>query len=162
TPFAIIPAIILLLTPRPRAAAGSFLAAWSLAVAAIAGIAVATADVADSNDAPAAWSGWVRLGLGAALVVLGIRKWLKRSPDAKPPAWLTAIESATPRQAFSVGLMLAAANPKVILLAVAGGGAIGAQPTSVAVEVLHVLLFAAVASATVALPLLAYVIAPSR
>src|SRR5690554_2560623 len=104
TPFAIIPAIILLLTPRPRAAAGAFLAAWSLSVAVIAGIAVATADVADANDAPAAWSGWVRLGLGTALVALGIRKWLNRSPEAKPPGWLTAIESATPRKAFSVGL----------------------------------------------------------
>ena len=45
-------AILLLLTPRPRAAAGAFLAGWAVGIAAAAGVFVSLATVIELSDEP--------------------------------------------------------------------------------------------------------------
>lgn len=160
SPFAIIPAIVLLLTPRPRAAAGAFLAGWMLGVALVTGVAVAAADLVDAYGASPRWVVWARIALGAALVVLGVLRWRRRDPAGTPPAWLQGVQSATPARAGVLGLTLSAANPKVLLLAIAGGIAIGTTASGLWHEVLGVLAFAAVSSLSVALPWLAFLAAP--
>ncbi|MBP9535735.1 MAG: GAP family protein, partial [Pseudoxanthomonas sp.] len=125
SPFAIIPAIVLLLTPRPRAAGGAFLLGWLLGVGIASGITVATALPASDATGPSAWVAWARLALGATLLVLGIVRWRGRSRAGASPAWLQGIQDATARRALGLGLMLSLANPKVLLLAIAGGLAIG-------------------------------------
>ena len=160
SPFALIPAIVLLLTPRPRAAAGAFLAGWALGVGLVTALAVAAADLIDAYGASPAWVDRVRMLLGAALVVLGIVRWRRRGGPA--PAWLQGVKTATPRRALVLGLALSVANPKVLLLAVAGGIVIGASATGLVQEALGVFAFTAVASLGVALPWLAFLAAPER
>lgn len=160
SPFALIPAIVLLLTPRPRAAAGAFLAGWALGVGLVTALAVAAADLVDAHGASPAWVDRVRMLLGAALVVLGIVRWRRRGGPA--PAWLQGVQAATPRRALVLGLALSVANPKVLLLAVAGGIVIGASATGLVQEALGVFAFTAVASLGVALPWLAFLAAPER
>lgn len=160
SPFAIIPAIVLLLTPRPRAAAGAFLGGWALGVGLVTGAAVVAADLVDAYGTSPRWVEWTRLVLGAALVVLGALRWRGRDAGGTPPAWLSGVKSATPRRALALGLTLSVANPKVLLLAVAGGIAIGAGAAGVAREVLGVVLFTAVSSLGVALPWFAFLAAP--
>ena len=162
SPFAIIPAIVLLLTARPRAAAGAFLAGWALGVAVVTGVAVAAADLVEAYGASPRWVVWARVVLGAALVVLGVMRWRARDPGGQPPAWLQGVQSATPPRAFVLGLTLSAANPKVLLLAIAGGIAIGSGMTGLGQEVLAVLAFTAVSSLSVALPWLAFIAARER
>ena len=161
SPFAIIPAIVLLLTPRPREAAGAFLAGWVLGVVLVAGLAVVVVDAAHGAEAPARWRTWAGLSLGAGLMVLGVVRWWRRGRGA-PPAWLQGVQTATPRHALLLGLALSAANPKVLLLAIAGGVAIGAGDLPPMRQALEVLAFALVSSLSVALPLFAYMVAPGK
>ena len=159
SPFAIIPAIVLLLTPRPREAALAFLAGWVLGVALVAGLSIVIMDLSKDAGDPARWRTWVVLGLGAVLVVLGVLRWLRRGRGA-PPAWMQGVQTATPRHALLLGLALSAANPKVLLLAIAGGVAIGAGDLAPLRQMLALLAFSLVASLSVALPLLAFLVAP--
>lgn len=160
SPFAIIPAIVLLLTPRPREAASAFLGGWMLGVAVAAGLAVAIVDVSHAADAPARWRAWAGLLLGGVLVVLAVLRWVRRG-RGPAPAWLQGVQAATPRQALLLGVTLSAANPKVLLLAIAGGVAIAANEADLLRELLGVLVFALVSSLSVALPLLAFLAAPA-
>ena len=123
-------------------------------------LAVAAADLVDAHGASPAWVDRVRMLLGAALVVLGIVRWRRRGGPA--PAWLQGVKTATPRRALVLGLALSVANPKVLLLAVAGGIVIGASATGLVQEALGVFAFTAVASLGVALPWLAFLAAPER
>ena len=158
SPFGIIPAILFLFTPRPRVGAGAFLTGWLLGIAAgFLLAALAGAWLADWSPGPAL--PWVKRGLGVLLIGLGARNLLARGKAAETPGWMRGIETATPAAAARLGLMLSLANPKVLLLALAAGAlaleaglAVGSGLAGSA------LLFAAAASATVALPLLAHLL----
>lgn len=162
SPFAIIPAILVLLTPRPRAAGGAFLIGWLLGVATASGLAVATAlPGGDAADSPA-WMPWLRLALGGALLAMGIVCWRGRARAGSAPAWLQGIQGATPPRAFVLGLALSIANPKVLLLALAGGLAIGTTGDGWLHGLAHVLGFTVLASISVAAPWLAFLLAADR
>ncbi len=120
SPFPVVPAILLLFTPRPRATGGSFLAGWVVGIVGVCGVLSALASVIERNEETPAWAPWTRLGLGVLLIMLGVQQWLKREKQTDP-AWMRALNEATPATALRLGLLLSAANPKVLLLAAAGG-----------------------------------------
>lgn len=163
SPFAIIPAIVALLTPRPLAAAGASLAGWAVGIALVSGLTLATSDLIELSGGPVRWRTWAALLLGTALLLLGILRWRRRHQGGPPPVWLQEVRSATPRRALLFGLALSVANPKVLLLAIAGGLAIAASaPPGRLQEVTSVLAFTLVASLSVALPWLAFLLARER
>lgn len=159
SPFAVIPAIVLLLTPRPAAAGGAFFGGWATGVATLMALAVVAADLADAGGAPRVWVDWARLLLGVALVVAGLTRWRRRESNASTPPWLQQVQTATPRQALLLGITLSVVNPKVVLLALAGSVAIGSAAAGPLHKVLAVLVFTAVASISVALPWLMFLAA---
>ncbi len=69
------------------------------------------------------------------------------------PTWMQAIGDATPARAMRLGLLLSGANPKVLLLAAAGGIAIESAGLSSAGTVVTIAVFAAVSASTVSIPL---------
>lgn len=162
SPFPVIPAIMLLLTARPVPAASAFLAGWVIGVAAALAAAVAISALVELAYGQPTWAAWVRIVLGVALIGLGLGKWLKRGAATQTPAWMASIVTATPVAAMKLGLLLSAANPKIVMLAAAAGVTIGAAepPASVALGVAAV--FVAIASVSVGLPLVAYVVAGQR
>lgn len=161
SPFPVIPAILLLFTASPRAAGGAFLGGWAAGVAAATTVAVLLADVVSLAGTTPRWVSWTRVVLGVLLVLYGLRQWMARgSKDL--PGWMLALKEATPRRAYSLGLLLSVANPKIVLLAVAGGMTIGAEEVGARAEIAAIVLFTAVASVTVAAPLVAYVIGGQR
>jgi threonine/homoserine/homoserine lactone efflux protein len=162
TPFAIVPAVVLLLTPRPRATAGAFLAGWASGVALATGVAMAVADLVDAYAASTCWVPWAKLVLGVALVAVGIARWRSRRQTRAMPAWLRGVHSATPRHAFGLGLLASAANPKVLVLAFAGGATLAATADSLLPALLAVLVFTAVSSIGVATPWLAFLVSGGR
>jgi threonine/homoserine/homoserine lactone efflux protein len=162
SPFAVIPAILVLFSPRPRPTAAAFLSGWALGVGSATAIAVLLADLVELTDSTPTWVAWARIGLGVALVLYGSRSWLTRHGDAEPPGWMRSLQDAQPRRAIGLGLVLSSANPKVLLLAVAGGLAIGTDGPDAAAELVAVVVFTAVASSTVAAPLLGYLAAGER
>ena len=161
SPFAVIPAILLLFTRRPRACAGAFAGGWFVGVAVVTGLAVLLADLLTLPEVTPRWASWARVVFGV-LLVAGAWTFVRRSPDAPPPSWMATLEGSTPRRALRFGLIASAPNPKVTLLALAGGFAVGADATSLTEELIAVLVFALVATSTALVPLVAYLVRGDR
>jgi hypothetical protein len=55
------------------------------------------------RDAPA-WTSWLRIGIGVALILFTFRRWATRKRDAAPPPkWLTTLSRITPMSAAPIG-----------------------------------------------------------
>lgn len=162
SPFPVVPAILLLFTPRARASSSAFLAGWVVGVGAATALATTLSEIVDQSGPAPAWASWLRVLLGAALVVYGATQWLGRGAEPEQPAWMRSIESAGPASAFRLALLLSAANPKVLLLAAAAGLSIGAGDLTLAGDAVAVLVFTLVASLSVATPVLAYLLLGDR
>jgi threonine/homoserine/homoserine lactone efflux protein len=162
SPFTIIPAILLLFTPRARATSAAFLATWVLALAVGVTAFVLLASVIERVEESPTWLAWTRIVLGAVLVVLGVRQWLARRTPKPTPAWMQRIESATPRRAVRLAILLAYANPKVLLLTAAAGLSIGAAELDASGTALAIAVFTVVAALSVAVPALLYAVLGER
>ena len=162
SPFPIIPAILLLFTPRPRTTAGGFLLGWVLGIVVATTTFAAVASLIESRDETPAWVSWMRISLGFLLILLGVWQWATRREKASSPAWMQAISDATPARALRLGLLLSGANPKVLLLTAAGGLEIDATGLSRTGAVVTIALFAAVAASTVSIPLVLHAVMGER
>ena len=72
------------------------------------------------------------------------------------------IETATPRKALRLAVLLAYANPKVLLLTAAAGLSIGAAELGTTSTVVAIAVFTGVASLSIAVPVLLYAILGER
>ncbi len=162
SPFPIIPSIMLLLTRRPVAAGSAFLAGWVVGVTVAVTLAVLVSAWVELAYGTPTWVAWVRLVLGALLIGLGLRKWLNRGQVSSPPAWMSSLSTATPATGAKLGVLLSAANPKVLVLAAAAGLTIGAAEPAVAEAIKVSAAFVLMSSLTVALPLFAFLLAGER
>ena len=162
SPFTIIPAILLLFTARAKATSLAFLAAWVLALAVGVTAFVLLASAIEGFEETPTWLAWTRIVLGGVLIVLGIRQWLGRRTPKPTPAWMQRIESATPRRALRLAVVLAYANPKVLLLTAAAGLSIGAAELDSGRTAFAIAVFTAVAAISVAVPVLLYAVLGER
>jgi arginine exporter protein ArgO len=162
SPFPVIPAILLLFTVQPRATSLAFLGGWFGGVAAATGVFVLLAEVVGSSTGSQTWLSWVRLVLGVVLVAYGVIEWMRRKVSDELPSWMQSIQDATPAKAVRLALLLSVANPKVILLAAAGGLDIGAADLTGAGAFAAILAFTVVASVSVAVPVLMFALLGAR
>ena len=156
SPFAIIPAVLLLFTVTPIKSALSFASGWFLGVGVVTVAAVLLADAMTLPDSPSREVSWLRVAVGVGLIVLGLEKFIRRGGAKKQPAWMSAMSTATPSKAFKTGVLLSLANPKVALLAIAGGFSIGAALNGTTAEVLASVGFAFVATIPALIPVVFY------
>jgi threonine/homoserine/homoserine lactone efflux protein len=154
SPFAIGPALLVLLGERPRAKASRFVLGWLVGVAVVTTLAALLAELVESSDEPAAWTSWVR--------VLPVRQWTRRADATGEAGWLQRVTQASPAEAARLGLLLSALNPKVAVIAGAAGVTIGRAVPQPPMAVAWSVGFAALASVTVAAPLLAHLVAGDR
>lgn len=162
SPFPVIPAILLLYTPRARPTSLSFLAGWFAGIVVATSVFVLIADLVELFDEPPRWASWTRIALGAVLMALGVRQWITRNSSDDVPGWMASLAEATPAVALRLGVLLSAANPKILLLAAAGGLAIGSGTAGAGPEMVGVLVFSLVGSITVAVPVLLYAVVGER
>ncbi|CDO31595.1 GAP family protein [Mycolicibacterium porcinum] len=162
SPLSIIPAVLVLHTPRPRPTGLSFLAGWILGLAALTAIFVAISGLFGRLDEPPTWASWLRIVVGAALIAFGVYRYLTRAKSEHSPKWMASLSKLTPVRAGAAGLALTVVNPKVLFICVAAGLAIGSaglgQPGVWAAG----LYFVVAAGSTVALPILAYAVSGER
>ena len=86
SPLSIIPAVLVLHTPRPRQAGVAFLVGWLIGLTALTAIFVEVSSLAGGLGAkPPGWASWLRIVVGAALIVFGIYKWLTRKKSEHSP-----------------------------------------------------------------------------
>lgn len=160
SPLSIIPGILVLHTPRPRPTSLAFLAGWVLGIAVITGAFVGGSDVSnDGLDTKPTWSPYVRIVLGAALILFGIYRWIGRHRSAHNPKWMTAMSSMGPGRAFLTAIVLTVANLKVFAMCAAAGVAIGTAALGRVGAWQAVLIFTALSASSVAIPILGYLFA---
>jgi threonine/homoserine/homoserine lactone efflux protein len=162
SPLSIIPAVLTLHTTRPRPTGLAFLAGWLFGLAALTTIFVEMSDLVADLNKPPSWASWVRIVVGAALIVFGIYRWLMRKRSAHTPGWMQRLGKLTPARAGLTGAALTVVNPKVLFICAAAGLAIGTAGLGSAHVWLAVVWFVAVAGSTVAIPILAYAVAGHR
>ncbi|MFN8072462.1 MAG: GAP family protein [Mycobacterium sp.] len=160
SPLSIIPGILVLHTPRPRPTSLAFLAGWVLGIAVITGAFVGGSDVSnDGLDTKPTWSPYVRIALGAALILFGVYRWIGRHRSAHNPKWMTAMSSMGPGRAFLTAIVLTVANLKVFAMCAAAGVAIGTAALGRVGAWQAVLIFTALSASSVAIPILGYLFA---
>jgi hypothetical protein len=167
SPVAVAAVILLLISPRAKAASIGFLTGWVFGIiVAVTAFALLSAVVPTRVPGPARTVlAIVQLVVGALLLVLAAIQW--RAPrlgsDAlqRTPTWMRAIDRATPPIAFAVGLAMAI-NPPNLLLSLTGGIALGSSGLVGWGMAAAIAVFAFVAASTVLAPVVAYVIAAER
>ncbi|MCW1957422.1 MAG: GAP family protein [Mycobacterium sp.] len=163
SPLSIIPGILVLGTPRPRPTSIAFLLGWFLGIAVITAAFVGGSDLSSGGlDNKPSWAPYVRIVLGAALIVFGIYRWLGRHRSAHQPKWMAAMSSMGPRRAFLTAIALTVANLKVFAMCAAAGVAIGTAALGRPGAAQAVLIFTALSASTVAIPALGYLVAGER
>lgn len=163
SPVTIIPAVLALHAPRPRSTSLAFLAGWVAALAALTALFVELSGLLGGlRKAPPAWASWLRIVVGAALIVLGVYQWLGRHRRTRTPGWMQSLTRLSPARAGLTGAVLAAVRPEVLLLCAAAGLAIGSAGLDVIRGWLSGAIFVIVAASSVAIPVLAYAGAGDR
>ena len=165
SPIPIIAVVLVLGTPRARTVGPAFALDWVaglLAVSIVVVLVVAPGSDADSNDPGVSW---FKVALGALFLVLAGIQWRKRpreGQEAKSPTWLATIDTVSPSRALLLGAGLAAANPKNLALTLAAAASIAEAGLDQADEVIAIVVFVALGSATVAGAVLFYLIDARR
>lgn len=162
SPVSIVPAVVLVLhTDRPRPTGSAFMAGWLIALAVSTAVFVRVPDLIDGFDESPPWAPWLRIGIGALLIVFGVGRWLTRKHNTRPPAFLDRLARITPSGAAAIGFGLVIANPKVLVMNAAAGLIIGTAAAA-AMSPIAVVFYTALAGSTVIAPVLAYVVAGHR
>lgn len=157
----------MLLSPDARRTSVGFMIGW------IAGIVVAVtvftllAAIIPAADPSASKpiAGTIKVLLGVGLLVLAWAQWRKRphpGQTASAPKWMSAIDTMKPGAAFALAFLLAAANPKNLLMAISGGLAIGASALVLWQEVVAIIVFVVIGAVSVVAPVVAFLIAGDR
>jgi hypothetical protein len=167
SPSAIVAAVLMLLSPTARRTGVAFLFGWLLAILIVATVFTLLAGLipTDSSSGSQPVIGVLKIVLGALLLLVAVRQWVRRpKPGSTPvmPKWMSAIDSMTPVKGFGLGLVLATANPKDLLMGIGAGVAVGAASLSAGQSAIAILIFTIVAGSTVAIPVVAFLIAPGR
>lgn len=161
SPLSIIPAVLILQTPRPRPTALAFMAGWLIGLGALTAIFVAVSGAIGGFEKPPSWASWLRIVIGAALIVFGLVRFARRHSSSHQPKWLRNLTTLGPGRAAGTAAVLTVANPKVLFICVAAGLAIGSAGLGSAVWI-AVVYFGAIAGCSVAVPILAYAVSGGR
>lgn len=162
SPLSVIPAVLVLQTPRPRPTGLAFLAGWLIGLAVLTVLFIEASGLLGGLDRPPSWASWVRVAVGAALVVFGGYRWFTRHRSAHAPGWMGRLTTLTPPRALVTAVVLTVVNPKVLLICAAAGVAIATEGLGRPGVYLGALYFVLFAGSTVALPILAYAASGDR
>lgn len=161
SPLSIIPAVLVLRSPRPRPAGLAFLAGWLLGLFGLAAVFLLLSGLIGDFDKPPAWASWVRIVAGAVLIGFGVFRWTRRG-RGHTPKWMTSLTGLAPRRAFVTALVLVVVNPKVLFVCAASGVAIGTSGLGVPGSWSAAVYFTLVAGSTVLIPIVGYALYTHR
>ena len=169
SPVPVMAAVLMLLSPNAKGTSVGFLVGW------VAGIVVAItaftllASVLPEKDADGSnpTAGWIKVILGVLLLLMAVKQWRGRpTGDVVPalPTWMKAIDTMTAVKGAGLGFLLSALNPKNLIMAAGAGVIIGGAETSLetGAVVLSIAIFTVIAAASVAVPVIAYMVASDK
>lgn len=165
SPIPIVAIILVLMSARASRNGPAFLAGWTVGVAAGCVLLLVLAGSIDTGgDGTTSRSAVLRVVLGAVLLVLAARSFMKRprageEPDL--PKWMDGIEAISPWRAAGLGVLLSLVNPKNFVLIAGGMAAVASADLATAQEAVAVVVFVLVAISTVAVAVVVYTFAGS-
>ncbi len=168
SPIPIIATILMLLAPQARGTSVGFLLGWVLGIVVaitVFEVIASTAGLDDGSSDSSTASAWVKIVLGALLLLVGVRQWRQRPKPgevAALPKWMTAIDSFTFVKALGLGFLLSAVNPKNLLMCAAAGTTIGEAALGTGEAIGAGAIFTVIAASTVALPVIGFLVAHER
>ncbi len=157
SPIPIIAVILMLFSQRARVNGPAFLLGWILSLAAVSTVVYVLAhdgNVATSSTANDSVS-WGKIVLGVALLSLALRNWRKRpAPGTEPvmPKWMATVDSMSPGKAFGLAVLLAAVNPKNLLLTLGSASGLAQLGLTTSEAVVATAVFVLIASLSIAVP----------
>jgi threonine/homoserine/homoserine lactone efflux protein len=162
SPLPIIATILMLLSPRAKLSAVLFLVGWAVGIGTVLTLFALVADYLPQGGSSGLLTSIIRIMLGIALLGLAVRNWTRRDTPKDPPKWLASLSSVPPARSLLLGLALGGANPKNLLIGIAAGLVIGTAALPTGQQVAAVVLYTVLASFTVIVPVLGYLIAGGR
>ncbi len=163
SPLTIIPALLVLHTPRPRPTGLAFLGGWLAALTALTAAFVGISGLLGGlQKSPPAWASGLRVVVGAALIAFGVVRWVTRHRRTAMPSWMHTLTTLRPVRSAAAGALLAVIRPEVLLVCAAAGLAVGSAGLGPAQAWISTTVFVAVAASTVAIPVLGYAGAGER
>jgi hypothetical protein len=157
-------AAIVVLTGRDAIANGaSLLAGWTVGVVSAASLFVVLVDRVGVGDADPLWIAISEVVLGVAFVGAALTLWIRRrSRRERSVPWLDVADTLSRSRSTALGVLLSAANPKVVALALGAALALAKTGANTATTTLAVALFTAIGVLGIALPVALRALFPRR
>lgn len=164
SPIPVIAGILMLLSPRARSTSLGLLAGWlsGIVVAVVVFVLLSSVLPEQDSDGSAPVAAAIKVALGTLMLVLAFQQWRSRpapGDEARLPQWMSAIDSMNAGRAAALGFLLAAVNPKNLLMAAGAGVTIGSSDLSGGAIAVVVVIFTVLAGSSVAVPVLAALMA---
>jgi hypothetical protein len=137
----------------------AFLFGWVVALAAVSTIVYVVSHEGNvATDSTAADSvSWGKIVLGVVLLLLARRNWRNRpAPGAEPsmPKWMARVDSLSPLEAAGLGVVLAAVNPKNLILTMGSAAGLAQLGLSTSDAIVAIAVFVVLGSVSIAGPVL--------
>ncbi len=163
SPIPIIAVILMLFSQRARVNGPLFLLAWALALAVVSSVVYLFAHLSNPTTSSTASDGisWLKIALGLLLLVLAARQWRSRpAPGADPemPKWLAGIDTLKPAKALGFGVLLAAVNPKNLILTIGAASGLAQFGLSTTDAIVSLSVFVVLGSITIIGPVVYYLV----
>ena len=129
SPVPIIGVILMLLGRHARTTSVGYAFGWVVGIVVAMTLFVVVGEVARAGATAIAW---IQVVLGVVLFLEGVRQWLRRRKSEGIQTWLSAVDGMRPAAGTALGFVLAAMNPKNLLLCIAAGILVGGAPLSIA------------------------------
>jgi hypothetical protein len=157
SPIPIIAVVLMLTSHRAKVNGPAFVAGWLLGLGIVGAIVLSLAGPAGASKSgsPATWVSWIKIVLGVLLLLVAARQFRSRPHgDEQPqmPKWMSTIDKTTPVAAVGLAAVMSGANPKNLLLAVAGAAAIAGTGISGGEQAIAYLIFVLIATLGVGIP----------
>lgn len=166
SPFPIVGLILILLGDKARSNSIFYMLGWIVGNAGVFLIAMFFMGAGMSSQSDPGWiAKTVFIVLGALLILLAIREFMKRPKKGekpKTPKWFAKMSKIGVVGATGFGLFLSALNPKNLLLSLSAGAAVGALTLTGGEETVATIVYTAIASASIIIPTIAFLIAGKR
>jgi cytochrome c biogenesis protein CcdA len=161
SPVPIIAVVLMLTSRRARSNGPAFVIGWLIGLAVVGAIVLSVAGPAGASKSgsPATWVSWVKIVLGAALLLVAVRQFRGRPKDgdeAALPKWMASIETMKPLTVLGLAALLGGVNPKNLLLAVSAGASIAQTGISGADQAIAYAVFALIGTIGVGTPVVIY------